>query len=318
VSVEAITWALKQSLPNSSAKFVLTVIANCADGKEFLAFPSIAYMAEATSQDPKTVKVNIKRLKEWGFIEDSGQRCGSTGQVIVYRINVGKNGPVKEAQKRTTSKNGPGPKTPDNRSENGAKEVQKRQVTGPKTDHGNVSKRNEPSGTVISSSPTASPPAARGTRLPKDWVLKKQLGVWAAAEQPTWTPEHIRKVAAAFRDHWIAQPGLRGRKTDWEATWRNWVRNAKPLGGAQAAGGAVSGNWYESASGIEAQGAAVNVPQRENETMPDYLVRVAQASGRGPWIDHVLREARRGNEKRFQQIVTFFGDALLPTDFYAS
>lgn len=316
MSVEAITWALKQSLPNSSAKFVLTVIANCADGKEFLAFPSIAYIAEATSQDPKTVKVNIKRLKEWGFIEDSGKRCGGTGQVIVYRINVGKNGPVKEAQKRTTSKNGPSPIDPDNRSENGGKEVQKRQVTGPKTDHGYVSKRNEPSENRQSSSPTASPPAARGTRLPKDWVLTKPLGVWAANEQPTWTPEHIRKVAASFKDYWIAKAGKDGLKTDWDATWRNWVRNEKALGGAQAVAGVqVSGNWWEGDAGINAKGAELSIARHKDEPTPLYLLRIAKVAGRGPWIDHILRHAKTSGERWFNQVVATLGDGLLPTDF---
>lgn len=29
----------------------------------------------------------------------------------------------------------------------------------------------------------------------------------------------------AFRDWWIAQPGGKGLKTDWFATWRTWLRN---------------------------------------------------------------------------------------------
>lgn len=78
------------------------------------------------------------------------------------------------------------------------------------------------------------------------------------------------------------------------------------------------GSWWESASGIEAQGRRVSVTQKKGELMPDYLVRVAGASGRGPWIDHVLSESRRGNEQRYQQIVAFFRDSdLLPPDFYA-
>jgi len=32
-------------------------------------------------------------------------------------------------------------------------------------------------------------------------------------------------VADQFKDYWIAQPGQKGVKLDWEATWRNWVRN---------------------------------------------------------------------------------------------
>jgi len=27
-----------------------------------------------------------------------------------------------------------------------------------------------------------------------------------------------------FVDYWRAQPGAKGRKTDWQATWRNWCR----------------------------------------------------------------------------------------------
>jgi len=30
-----------------------------------------------------------------------------------------------------------------------------------------------------------------------------------------------------FSDYWTAQPGAKGRKTDWLATWRNWCRNEK-------------------------------------------------------------------------------------------
>jgi hypothetical protein len=32
----------------------------------------------------------------------------------------------------------------------------------------------------------------------------------------------------AFRDYWIAQPGQRGVKLDWDATWRNWIRRSSP------------------------------------------------------------------------------------------
>ncbi len=34
-------------------------------------------------------------------------------------------------------------------------------------------------------------------------------------------------VAASFRDYWAGVPGAKGRKADWPATWRNWVRNQK-------------------------------------------------------------------------------------------
>lgn len=40
-----------------------------------------------------------------------------------------------------------------------------------------------------------------------------------------------------FRDYWIAQPGQKGVKRDWDATWRNWVRRSNPSTGPAATPG---------------------------------------------------------------------------------
>ena len=39
-----------------------------------------------------------------------------------------------------------------------------------------------------------------------------------------WEATHALSVFEKFRDYWIAQPGVKGRKSDWLATWRNWCR----------------------------------------------------------------------------------------------
>jgi uncharacterized protein YdaU (DUF1376 family) len=70
--------------------------------------------------------------------------------------------------------------------------------------------------------------ASRGSRLPADWVLPASWEEWAAQNRPDLTSEGIRKIAEAFKDHWISQPGRHGTKVDWEATWRNWIRNERP------------------------------------------------------------------------------------------
>ncbi|WP_374572803.1 helix-turn-helix domain-containing protein [Phenylobacterium sp.] len=64
----------------------------------------------------------------------------------------------------------------------------------------------------------------RGTRLPTDWTppddayeFGASLGLTAAV---------VELEASKFRDYWGAQPGAKGRKLDWEATWRNWSRRA--------------------------------------------------------------------------------------------
>lgn len=74
----------------------------------------------------------------------------------------------------------------------------------------------------------ASPKKNRGDRLSEDWVLPKDWGDWAIGQG--FDEEFIRREADKFRDYWIAQPGQKGVKLDWYATWRNWVRNnSKPM-----------------------------------------------------------------------------------------
>lgn len=137
MSVEAITWALRQPITHSSAKFVLVVLANCASGATQEAYPSIAYLAEATGQDRKTVVANLARLLEWGLIEDTGERRGTTRQIIVYRVLSGPDLFATGAEKRNRSENGTVPKTAGkspvfsgNSTENGTRNRQNHQGTG--------------------------------------------------------------------------------------------------------------------------------------------------------------------------------------------
>ena len=61
----------------------------------------------------------------------------------------------------------------------------------------------------------------RGTRLPADCLLPPEWADFCKHQRPDLVP---RQVFDEFRDYWIAQPGQKGVKTDWDATWRNWVR----------------------------------------------------------------------------------------------
>ena len=77
---------------------------------------------------------------------------------------------------------------------------------------------------TASTKPASKASKARGTRLPDGWVPDDDLIAWTKVNAP----------AAAnaleldrFRDYWTAQPGAKGRKTDWAATWRNWARRCQ-------------------------------------------------------------------------------------------
>lgn len=65
------------------------------------------------------------------------------------------------------------------------------------------------------------PKNTRGTRLPENFEPDFQFAVDQGLQN---TLEEAHK----FRDYWHAQPGQKGVKTDWPATWRNWCRNARP------------------------------------------------------------------------------------------
>ncbi len=182
MSVEAIAWALRQPIKQSSAKFVLVVMANCADGKDFLAWPSTAYLAEATGQDRKTVMKNVSLLREMGFIEDAGERKGETKQVVVYRLkepengtvsdagNSTKNGTVEQSQKRNSSKNGTVPIFPPKGPNFPAKQSQFSLETVPKTGHGTV---NEPS-----EEPSGNRHYAQAVLSTPPWLPSEAWAMW--------------------------------------------------------------------------------------------------------------------------------------------
>ena len=61
---------------------------------------------------------------------------------------------------------------------------------------------------------------ARGSRLPTNFEPDFQFAVDQGIQ-------NTLEEASKFRDYWNSQPGQKGVKTDWQATWRNWCRNAR-------------------------------------------------------------------------------------------
>ena len=61
-----------------------------------------------------------------------------------------------------------------------------------------------------------------GSRLSKDLLFTAEWLVFCKQERPDLQP---LRTFEQFKDYWVAQPGQKGVKLDWDATWRNWVRN---------------------------------------------------------------------------------------------
>lgn len=73
-----------------------------------------------------------------------------------------------------------------------------------------------------------------GSRLPADWVMTEEMEAFCKTERPDLVPS---EVACRFSDYWYGVAGKDGRKADWMATWRNWVRREKkqPVGASNQA-----------------------------------------------------------------------------------
>lgn len=115
----------------------------------------------------------------------------------------------------------------------------------------------------------------RATRLAKDWSLPDAWREWAAAERPDLD---IARTAATFSDHWHSEGGAKGRKLDWEGTWRNWVRReAAPKRGFQQP---EPREWHESKSGVlaKAKELGLAVWNEIEEQWPTYRQRVMKAA----------------------------------------
>lgn len=134
----------------------------------------------------------------------------------------------------------------------------------------------------------------------------------------TWVGKRV--TAEQLREAWTRALARRASKSDdrpiYGAFLDRFVRDVLADCAPASNGDTLTDDWWLSDSGTGEQGRRVRVDRRPNETTPDYLVRVAQASGRGPWIEYVLKREQGGNQQRYQRIIEFFGDELMPVDFY--
>lgn len=79
-------------------------------------------------------------------------------------------------------------------------------------------------GVVLTNPPAlrAGPPTRKrtATPIPDDFAVTDAMAEWAR----TNAPDVSRSETDRFVDYWRAKPGRDGTKTDWPATWRNWMR----------------------------------------------------------------------------------------------
>lgn len=71
---------------------------------------------------------------------------------------------------------------------------------------------------------TESEARKRATRIPDNFDPSPTVRADMAAKRPD---VDLELETEKFRDFWAAKPGKDGTKLDWDATWRNWIRNSR-------------------------------------------------------------------------------------------
>lgn len=72
--------------------------------------------------------------------------------------------------------------------------------------------------------PESKPKPKRGTRLPEPFNLTKAMREFATERRPF---VDVLEETEKFCNYWRAKSGRDASKIDWDATWRNWILNAK-------------------------------------------------------------------------------------------
>lgn len=121
------------------------------------------------------------------------------------------------------------------RAAKGRKAVQKRWAQDTENKRENSGPNRSPNSNPTTQKPEArekeeakasskKPEDRKGSRLPLDWQPSPELRQFARKQ--VLSESQITLEAEKFRDYWKSVAGAKGCKLDWDATWRNWVRNS--------------------------------------------------------------------------------------------
>jgi len=207
MSVEALSIVLNHSRAKGAAKLVLIGIANhLGPDADEGAWPSQARLAGYANISDRAVRNAIDNLVELGELEVAVAGGNSRNQYKPNRYWL-----------RLRC-----PETCDRSMNHNRVEVSDSRVEVSDTQGGSF----EQSGWKPASyEPLIEPskkPSVNSYRLPEDWQ-PRVIDIQVMKEHfPTID---LKLETHAFRDYWKSVPGVRGKKSDWDATWRNWIRN---------------------------------------------------------------------------------------------
>lgn len=173
-------------------------------------------LVRAQSRDERRAVETV--LNEFFVLADDGwhqARCDA--EVSAYQARV-------EHNRRVGKKGGRPRKTPvETEPENNPQGLKTEPEQNP-PGYFREPEQNPPQTPDPNISPSLRSGEVRASRLPDDWQLPDPWREWAVNERPELD---VQRTADSFADYWRGKAGKDGRKVDWLATWRNWVRNER-------------------------------------------------------------------------------------------
>jgi len=218
MSWEVVGLVYRKKLGSHIRKTVLAYLADKASDDGRGIWVSKGNIAKALECGRSTVIRTVNEFVEEGILVPVGRRPCVNGETVEYDISLGVLGGLDDL-------GGPVPQRDQSTSGTSPRTDQSRSGTPPVPQRDPYQSR---SGTQTSLSTIQEPPsskkAARATRLSPEWKLPRSWGQWAIDAEGV-DELFVRREADRFRDYWIAKD-KNAAKTNWEATWRNWIRKA--------------------------------------------------------------------------------------------
>lgn len=202
MSIEALSWAFNLDLPSSGAKLTLLALANYSS-ESGEAFPSQKAMAQKTCLCERAIRTHLVTLEDLGLIGRVGRtRANGSFTSDLFKLNIGALPSGKICQRQ-------------NLPEEEITETQRQILPNPAAEYA------APDPSLNTTITKSLKPTALATRLPADWTPTNEDLDFCKTTRPDLSASF---VADGFKDYWISVAGAKGRKLDWAATWRNWIR----------------------------------------------------------------------------------------------
>jgi DNA-binding transcriptional MocR family regulator len=184
----------------------LGVLCGMASG-EGKCFPSMTTLAVQSGSSRRDVQRTMRDLEQFGYIRRRERIADDGGDTSAeFTVLFAGDGAVAQPAGGAGEITAPGA---GEITAGGAGEITAQTIIPPSAPKG-------------ASSPKGDLPR-KGSRLPEGWDPAEQTIAWAKQNHPS---VNLRAEHESFTDYWRAKAGRDAVKTDWDATWRNWIRRA--------------------------------------------------------------------------------------------